>query len=478
MEKVSWSEFLSSVPKLLNSHRIEDRFTDVTLISDDNEQFKAHKLVLSSGSKFFDKILGDISHSHPVIFLDSVYSGDLNNVLEYIYNGEIMVQEADLHKFLKLATRLKCPGLSISKHEKEMEQSFKDQKESFQDEQDEKTSIDSHPKSDSQDNLTVKSESGSNESESDSFILSNSNIEDIISSFAMSTEEPRNTNNQGKFLLLEKRKDVNSSCIIPTDNNISSTNEAVCTMNGKSISRESLNKVLEIFIKPEPNDMFSCTQCPTQSSKKTNLQQHAEIHLNLQWKCDLCTHVLRTSATLRQHKRNSCKGLQNTEESNCTGAQKVQIKQTPIKNDPVAPFERELNLVYMERKFGNIMRSKPKRKKGPPNRTNDTKFCKIKGEMFAMSDLYKILEEYYQKVSAFNFKCLKCSKTTKMKSHMEEHAQIHVKNLEFKCDLCCQIVSTTNKMRQHKLSKKCKQLKLQTDQQRLLESAFSVFPKV
>ena len=464
MEKVSWSEFSSSVPKLLNCHRIEDRFTDVTLISDDNEQFKAHKLVLSSGSKFFDKILGDISHSHPVIFLDSVYSGDLNNVLEYIYNGEIMVPEADLQTFLKLATRLKCSGLS-RKQEKRIETSFKDQKESFHDQQDENTLNDSHPKSDSQDNLIVKSESGSNESESDSFILSKSNMEDIISSFALSTEEPMKSNNQGKFLLLEKRKDVDSSCIIPTDSCISSTNEAVCTMNGKSISRESLNKVLEIFIKPEPNDMFSCTQCPTQSSKKTNLQQHAEIHLNLQWKCDLCTHVLRTSATLRQHKRISCKGLQNTEESNCTGAQQVQIKQTPIKNESVAPFGRELNLVNMERKFGNIVRKEV------------TKFCKIKGEMFAMRDLNKILEEYYQKVSDNNYKCLKCSTTTKNKSHMEEHAQIHVKDLEFKCDHCCKIVSTTNKMRQHKL-KKCKQLKIQTDQQRLLESAFSVFPKV
>ena len=57
MEKVFWSEFSSSVPKLFNCHRNEDRFTDVTLVSDDNEQFKAHRLVLSSGSKVFDKIL-------------------------------------------------------------------------------------------------------------------------------------------------------------------------------------------------------------------------------------------------------------------------------------------------------------------------------------------------------------------------------------------------------------------------------------
>ena len=81
---VSWSEFSSSLPKLFNSHRIEDRFTDVTLVSDDNQWFKAHKLVLSSVSRYFDKILEDKFHPHLMICLDGINSGDLTNILKYI----------------------------------------------------------------------------------------------------------------------------------------------------------------------------------------------------------------------------------------------------------------------------------------------------------------------------------------------------------------------------------------------------------
>ena len=125
---VTWADFSSSVPKLFNRHRIEERYTDVTLVSDDNKLFRAHKLVLSAGSEYFDKILEEnMIHPYPMLCLDGINSRELNYVLDYIYNGEIRVPEADLQKFLKVALKLKCLGLDVSKQEVEVKPIAKDQ---------------------------------------------------------------------------------------------------------------------------------------------------------------------------------------------------------------------------------------------------------------------------------------------------------------------------------------------------------------
>ena len=48
---------------------MKDNFVDVTLVSDDQESFQAHKIVLSSFSPVLKDLLLSNSHPHPIIFL-------------------------------------------------------------------------------------------------------------------------------------------------------------------------------------------------------------------------------------------------------------------------------------------------------------------------------------------------------------------------------------------------------------------------
>ena len=87
-------------------------FADVTLVSEDRQQFKAHKVILSSGSGFFKEVLGanNEQHAHPLIFLRGVESVSIDSVLKLLYLGEVEMEQKELEKFISLAKELDIVG--------------------------------------------------------------------------------------------------------------------------------------------------------------------------------------------------------------------------------------------------------------------------------------------------------------------------------------------------------------------------------
>ena len=57
-------------------------------------------------------ILTHNKHSHPLLCLDGVSSGELQFVLDYIYQGEVQIYQEQLDRFLEVAERLKLEGLT------------------------------------------------------------------------------------------------------------------------------------------------------------------------------------------------------------------------------------------------------------------------------------------------------------------------------------------------------------------------------
>ena len=113
---LKWNDFQSVVSQSFSVLRREEDFYDVTLVSDDQTQIPAHKLVLSASSHFFKSILKRNPHSHPLLYLSGVNSANLNLILDYIYQGEVQVNQEHLESFLEVAQRLKLPGSSKLLH--------------------------------------------------------------------------------------------------------------------------------------------------------------------------------------------------------------------------------------------------------------------------------------------------------------------------------------------------------------------------
>ena len=104
----------SNVQNSFQNLRKEEDFFDITLIGDDCKHVTAHKLVLSSSSAYFKTVFSKNKkyfQSDAMICLEGLNQSDLNNVLDYIYHGELQIYQHDLERFLGIAERLKLEGL-------------------------------------------------------------------------------------------------------------------------------------------------------------------------------------------------------------------------------------------------------------------------------------------------------------------------------------------------------------------------------
>ena len=111
-----------------NQHTVEtfqymlqdNAFNDVTLVCEDQRQVKGHKVILSSGSKFFKEILLKNPHPNPLIYLKLTYD-HLYSIVRFIYLGQCEVDQSDIDSFLVTAQDLLIEGL-WSEQEKEKSQ--------------------------------------------------------------------------------------------------------------------------------------------------------------------------------------------------------------------------------------------------------------------------------------------------------------------------------------------------------------------
>ena len=90
----------------------EDRLTDVTLVCEDQTQFKAHKIVLSACSPVFKKIIDNNPSQHPLIYLMGIQNHEMESILQFMYLGEGKFYYERMGEFLKVAKDLEVKGIS------------------------------------------------------------------------------------------------------------------------------------------------------------------------------------------------------------------------------------------------------------------------------------------------------------------------------------------------------------------------------
>ena len=101
--------FTGSTFNVLHS---DQEFTDVTLVCDEDKQMKAHKVILSSSSKLFRRILLRNPHKHPLIYLKGVSYDSLQFIIQFIYLGQIDLPSEHLPSFIETARELEVNGLA------------------------------------------------------------------------------------------------------------------------------------------------------------------------------------------------------------------------------------------------------------------------------------------------------------------------------------------------------------------------------
>ena len=94
-----------------------NELTDVTLVSEDKKEFKAHKVVLSASSSVLKSIIKHSKLSRPIIHLEGIQSPEIESILQFIYLGESSFYKERMNKFLKVAKNLEVKNIEIPEND-------------------------------------------------------------------------------------------------------------------------------------------------------------------------------------------------------------------------------------------------------------------------------------------------------------------------------------------------------------------------
>jgi len=109
---LKWNEYqnvaVNAFSGIFNNNQ---RFTDVTLASEDGELVKAHKIILSSSSAVFEKMLSVNTDKHLLLYLRGCTMSDLEYLLHFIYLGEVEDERFHVERFLQITRDFEIRGV-------------------------------------------------------------------------------------------------------------------------------------------------------------------------------------------------------------------------------------------------------------------------------------------------------------------------------------------------------------------------------
>ena len=111
---LTWDSFTEHSESIFKELCKSKRFSDITLVCDNQKFFKAHKFILSASSDVFKTIFNDETPHLPMIYLRGVSQTDLELILTFVYTGQVTFEQERLDEFLKVANDLKIYGIDPS----------------------------------------------------------------------------------------------------------------------------------------------------------------------------------------------------------------------------------------------------------------------------------------------------------------------------------------------------------------------------
>jgi BTB/POZ domain len=105
-----WNNHQSHILKSFDALKNSESLVDVTLVCSDRS-LRAHKVVLSACSPFFEKVFNDTPCKHPVIVLKDFRGWIVQAIVNFMYRGEISVTQGKLDQLIKAGESLQIRGL-------------------------------------------------------------------------------------------------------------------------------------------------------------------------------------------------------------------------------------------------------------------------------------------------------------------------------------------------------------------------------
>lgn len=106
-----WNNYQSNLTSVFDQLLQNESFVDVTLACD-GRSIKAHKMVLSACSPYFQTLFSTTPCQHPIVIMRDINWFELKSIVDFMYKGEINVSQDQIGPLLRIAEMLKVRGLA------------------------------------------------------------------------------------------------------------------------------------------------------------------------------------------------------------------------------------------------------------------------------------------------------------------------------------------------------------------------------
>ncbi|GLH14691.1 Longitudinals lacking protein, isoforms H/M/V [Gryllus bimaculatus] len=110
---VSWKDHSGALTEVCKTLLDNNFLVDCTIAAE-GKALKAHRLILSACSPYFQMLFGEDCEKHPIVIIQNASFETLKAMVDFMYHGETQVPEERLEAFLTLAETLQIKGLNDS----------------------------------------------------------------------------------------------------------------------------------------------------------------------------------------------------------------------------------------------------------------------------------------------------------------------------------------------------------------------------
>ena len=290
---IKWKTYCDHLVGVFKDLGTEGHFSDVTLVSDDQIQTPAHKVVLSACSPVLKTLLVTNPHSHPLLYLRGIKHTELQALLKFMYFGETQIFENRINDFVCVAKDLEInsKNLEISKEQDEAEmenQSINGQKDA----------PDSEVQTIADELRMVRNEQ---------IPESNKNKEFLSISKYLEVQ---------KIICGKQQETINEDIKSDTFQEEPAVNEVPINSKGEETTAVKSTKIRKIRIARPRQKLvansegrFNCDECEATFTVNSSIKLHKKsMHEGERFYCDECDAVFTQNGHLKTHKKSLHEG--------------------------------------------------------------------------------------------------------------------------------------------------------------------------
>ena len=112
---LTWQNYSDHLRDNLREMMLSGEFTDVILVTDDKQQMRAHRNILSACSPVFKNILQmDYDKTNLVIYLRGIQHAEMESILQFMYLGNTRIHEERMNEFFMVSKNLEIKQLLMA----------------------------------------------------------------------------------------------------------------------------------------------------------------------------------------------------------------------------------------------------------------------------------------------------------------------------------------------------------------------------